>query len=121
MTFEAVNLAEKAALFSDHWSPRIIAQMNDCHLKLVKMQGDFVWHTHEETDEVFIVFDGEMTIDFQDGAVHMKAGELFVVPRGKEHKPRSEQECTLVLIEPAGTINTGDTGGEKTAPDDIWI
>ena len=121
MEFKPINLKEKLAQFSDHWSPKIIAQMNDYHFKLVKIQGEFIWHKHDETDEVFIVLDGEMSIAFRDGKVELKQGELFVVPRGVEHKPCAEKQCEIMLVEPEGTINTGDTGGELTAEDNVWI
>lgn len=121
MNHTAINLAQKLIKFSDHWSPKIIAQMNDYHFKLVKFQGEFVWHSHTETDEVFIIIDGRMSIDFRDGSVELKAGEMFVVPKGLEHKPVAEQECHVMLVEPAGTVNTGDTGGDLTADDDAWI
>ena len=121
MNYAAINFSEKLAKFSEHWSPKIIAQLNDYHFKLVKVQGDFVWHSHAETDEVFLVLDGEIRIDFRDGLVDLKAGEMFVVPRGKEHKPFAQKECKIMLVEPAGTINTGDTGGDLTAADDMWI
>ena len=121
MDYKAINLEEKLAKFSDHWSPKIIAQMNDYHFKLVKFQGDFVWHRHDETDEVFMVLDGEVSIELRDGTVVLKAGEMFVVPKGVEHKPSSEYECKIMLVEPAGTVNTGDAGGEMTAEDNIWI
>lgn len=121
MTYSAINFAEKFARFSDQWSPKIIAQMNDYQFKLVKVQGDFVWHRHLETDEVFVVLDGELRIDFRDGHVDVRAGEMFVVPRGAEHKPFAARECKLMLVEPAGTVNTGDAGGALTAADNIWI
>ncbi len=121
MEYTPINFKEKLSQFSDHWSPKIIAQMNDYHLKLVKLQGDFVWHSHEDTDEVFIVIDGEMSIEFREGKVELKTGEMFVVPKGFAHKPYSENECRILLVEPAGTVNTGDTGGEMTAEGDIWI
>jgi mannose-6-phosphate isomerase-like protein (cupin superfamily) len=121
MVFEPINLQDKLAKFSDHWSPKIIAQMNEYHFKLVKFQGDFIWHSHKDTDEVFIVLDGEMSIEFRDGQVDLKQGELFVVPKKVEHKPSAEKQCEIMLVEPAGTINTGDTGGELTAEDDVWI
>ena len=121
MSYSAINFEEKFAKFSDHWSPRIIAQMNDYHLKLVRFQGDFVWHSHADTDETFIVLGGEMSIEFRDGRVDLRQGELFVVPRGVEHKPIAERECRIMLVEPAGTVNTGDAGGELTARDDVWI
>jgi mannose-6-phosphate isomerase-like protein (cupin superfamily) len=121
MVFKAINLAEKLSKFADHWAPKIIAQMNDYHFKLVKFQGEFVWHRHDDTDEVFIVLDGEMFIAFRDGGVDLKAGEMFVVPKGIEHKPSAEKECRIMLVEPAGTINTGGAGGEMTADDNVWI
>ena len=121
MEFQPVNLKEKLSKFFDHWSPKIIAQMNDYHFKLVKFQGDFVRHKHDDTDEVFMVLEGEMTIEFRDGRVELKQGELFVVPKGVEHKPRAKEECKIMLVEPAGTINTGDRGGDFTAEDNVWI
>ena len=119
-TYAATSFMEKFAKFHEQWSPKIIAQMNDYHFKLVKIQGDFVWHSHADTDEVFIVLDGEVTIHFRDGAVSLHAGELFVVPRGVEHKPFAARECRMMLVEPAGTLNTGDTRSERTAQDE-WI
>ena len=121
MEHRPVNIAEKLAQVSDLWSPKIIAQMNDYHFKLVKFQGEFVWHDHKDTDEVFIVLEGEMVIHFRDRAVSVKKGELIVVPKGIEHKPSAEGECRAMLVEAAGTVNTGDAGGEKTAPADVWI
>ena len=121
MKYSAINFNEKFAKFSEHWFPKIVAQMNDYHFKLVKLQGDFVWHSHADTDEVFIVLDGEMAIEFRDGEVDLKSGEMFVVPMAMEHKPFAEKECKIMLIEPAGTINTGDAGGELTAEDNVWI
>lgn len=117
----AINLGEKLAAFSEHWSPRIVAAVNDYHLKLVKFQGEFVWHDHADTDEVFLVLDGEMTIHFRDGDVAVRKGELFVIPRGVEHKTSARQECHAMLVERAGTVNTGEAGGEKAAPVDAWI
>ena len=95
--------------------------MNDYHFKVVKLKGEFVWHKHDDTDEVFIVLEGEMSIAFKDGAVQLKSGEMFVVPKGAEHKPIAEAECKVMLVEPAGTINTGDAGGAMTADNNIWI
>ena len=120
MDIEKINIAEKLDAFTEHWSPKIIARMNDYHFKLVKFQGDFVWHSHATTDEVFIVLDGEMTIDFRDGAIAVKAGEMIVVPAGREHKPFAARECRVMLVEPMGTVNTGDAGGEMTTSDDMW-
>ncbi len=119
--YTPLNFQEKLAKFSDHWSPRVIAEMNDYQFKLVKVQGDFVWHEHSDTDEVFIVLDGQLTIEFRDGAVALSTGEMFVVPKGVEHKPCAEQECHMLLVEPRGVRNTGDVGGEKTADNDVWV
>lgn len=121
MEYTAINFHDKLARFSDHYAPKIIAQMNDYHFKLAKVQGDFVWHSHAETDETFIVIDGELTIEFRDGKVDLKAGEMFVIPRGVEHKPLAQNECQIMLIEPAGTVNTGNAGGHLTAEDNVWI
>jgi len=121
MDFTAINLAEKFAKITEPWSPRIIAQMNDYHFKLAKIQGEFVWHKHAETDEVFIVLDGEMRIALADGGVDLKKGELFVVPKGVEHKPVAAGECSIMMIEPAGTVNTGDAGGDMTIDAVEWI
>ncbi len=121
MKYSPINLAEKLSKFSEHFSPKIIAKMNDYHFKLSKFQGDFVWHTHADTDETFIVLDGAMRIDFRDGRVDLKAGEIFVVPKGVEHKPFAEKECQLMLVEPAGTPNTGDANSDLTAEDNVWI
>src|SRR5262245_14442614 len=119
--YAPINVHEKLARISEHWSPRIIARMNDYHFKLVKIQGEFVWHSHADTDEVFIVLEGEMTIGFRDGEVRLRAGEMFLVPKGVEHRPVAEGECRMMLVEPAGTINTGDVTDARTAPDGVWV
>jgi mannose-6-phosphate isomerase-like protein (cupin superfamily) len=106
----AINLGEKLAKFHDHWAPRVIAEMNDYQFKLVKFQGEFVWHRHADTDEVFIVLRGAMEIAFRDGPVVVGAGEMFVIPRGREHITRAKSECHALLIEPRGVVNTGDAG-----------
>lgn len=121
MNYQSINFQDKLAKFSEHWSPKIVAQMNDYHFKIVKVQGEFVWHDHPETDEVFIVLRGQLEIQFRDGVVVLTEGEMFVVPKGVEHKPLAEQECHLLLVEPAGTVNTGDLVSERTAPNDVWI
>lgn len=121
MTYEAVSFQEKFGKFSERFQPKVIAQMNDYQFKLVRVEGEFVWHSHPETDEAFIVIDGELTIEFRDGAVTLRSGEMFVVPRGIEHKPSAASECRIMLIEPVGTMNTGDAGGDRTAPNDVWI
>lgn len=115
-----MNFNEKYRKFSDQWSPKIIAQMNDYHFKLVRVEGDFTWHSHEDTDEVFIIIDGSLRIDFRDSSVKLDSGEMIVIPKGVEHKPFAENECKIMLVEPAGTVNTGDAGGEKTSEDE-WI
>lgn len=121
MVFKSINLADKLSRFSDHWAPKIIAQMNDTHFKLVKFQGEFIWHTHDDTDEVFMVLEGEMSIAFKDGSVTLKAGEMLVVPKGTAHRPSAEKECNAMLVEPAGTRNTGTSGGVMTADDNVWV
>lgn len=118
---EAIDLSDKLSRFSDKWAPKIIAQLNDYHIKLAKIEGEFVWHSHPETDEVFIVLDGTLVIQMREGDVELSSGQMFVVPRGVEHNPRAEEECHVMLIEPAGTINTGDAGGEMTSADEGWI
>ncbi|MBH4176155.1 cupin domain-containing protein [Pseudomonas aeruginosa] len=120
-TTQAINFAAKLALFDDRWQPRVIAQMNDYQFKLVKIEGDFVWHSHADTDETFIVLAGRLRIDFRDGAVHLGPGEMYVVPRGVEHKPFAEGKVRMLLVEPCGVRNTGDQGGERTAVNDLWI
>ena len=121
MNYQSISFKEKLTKFSEHWSPRIIAQMNDTHFKVVKVQGEFVWHDHPETDEVFVVLKGRLEIQLRDGTVNLNEGEMYVVPKGVEHKPCAEEECHILLIEPAGLVNTGDVQSELTAPSDIWI
>ena len=121
MNYQPVNLQDKLAKISEHWLPKIVAQMNDYHFKVVNVQGEFVWHDHPETDEVFIVLKGPLEIQFRDGSVILNEGEMFVVPADVEHKPVAEEECHIMLVEPVGTVNTGDAVDEKTAPNDIWI
>ena len=116
-----VNFAEKLALFNEHWQPRIVAEMNDYQFKVVKVEGDFVWHSHADTDETFIILEGELRIDFRDRQVHLAAGEMLVVPKGVEHKPFAEREVKMLLIEPRGVINTGEEGGDMTASNDVWV
>ncbi len=105
-----INLVEKHALITEQWSPKIVAQMNDYHFKLAKLQGEFVWHSHADTDEVFLIIKGELNIDFRDGCTTFSEGEMVVVPKGVEHKPWCKEECHIMLIEPAGTSNTGEDG-----------
>ena len=118
---EKINLKEKLSKFSDHWSPKVIAEMNDYQFKLVKIQGDFVWHHHDDTDEVFIVIEGTMKIEFENETVELNEGDMYVVPKGVEHKPYAENECKVLLVEPRGVVNTGNTEGDLTASNDVWI
>ena len=121
MAYEPINFRQKLSLFAERWQPKVIAEMNEYQFKLVKLQGDFIWHDHAETDETFIVLEGNLRIDFRDGTVVLSAGEMFVVPKGVEHKPYAEKEVELLLIEPRGVRNTGGTGGERTAQNDVWV
>ena len=116
-----ININEKFKLFSDLWNPRIICGLNDYHLKLVKVKGDFVWHKHDETDELFFVIKGNLKIDLKDETISLSDGEMFVIPKGVEHRPHSENVCEVLLMEPAGTVNTGDAGGDLTRPELEWI
>jgi len=116
-----INIGEKLGMISEHWAPKIIARMNDVHFKLVKFRGEFVWHDHADTDEVFLVLGGEMTVHFRDRDVTIRENELFVVPKGVEHKTSAGGECRAMIVELAGTVNTGEAGGDQTAPADAWI
>ncbi|MEH6631511.1 MAG: cupin domain-containing protein [Halopseudomonas aestusnigri] len=120
-SYSPINLHQKLALVHDQWTPRVIAEMNDYQFKIVKIEGDFVWHDHPETDETFIVLEGEVRIDFRDGAVTLGAGDMYVIPKGVEHKPYAEKEAQMMLIEPRGVLNTGHVGGDVTAENDLWI
>jgi mannose-6-phosphate isomerase-like protein (cupin superfamily) len=121
MHYRPVSIEEKFKKFSEVFQPKVIARMNDYEFKLARVKGDFVWHSHAKTDETFLVIDGEMIIEFRDGSVTLRSGEMFVVPRGKEHKPFAASECKIMLIEPVGTVNTGGAGGNMTAANDVWI
>ncbi len=121
MAYQAINFRQKFGLFDERWQPKVVAEMNNYQFKIVKLQGDFIWHDHQDTDETFLVIEGVLRIDFRDGAVTLSAGEMFVVPKGVEHKPYAEQEVKLLLIEPSGVLNTGDAGGNRTAQNDVWI
>jgi mannose-6-phosphate isomerase-like protein (cupin superfamily) len=105
---EKVNLAEKFALFDDHWSPKLVGSIDDYDIKLVKLEGEFVWHKHDEEDELFLVLNGRMSIDFRDRTVDLAQGELLVVPKCVEHRPRAARECEVMLLERQGVVNTGD-------------
>lgn len=119
--YKAVNFAHKLGLFTEQWQPKVIAELNDYQFKIVRVEGDFVWHDHADTDEAFIVLEGELRIDFRDGAVTIGPGEMYVVPKGVEHKPFAAREVKMLLIEPRGVPNTGAQGGDRTAPNDVWI
>lgn len=121
MSHSPINFAEKFEKFSDHWAPRVIAELNDYQFKLVKVQGEFVWHQHDHTDEAFIVIEGSAVIEFRDGSVELAAGEMYVVPKGVEHRPVASSECKMLVIEPSGVVNTGDAGGALTAEPDVWV
>jgi len=121
MELKSINLQEKLTKFSDHWAPKIIAQMNDYYFKLVKFQDDFIWHKHPETDEVFVVIDGNLQIDLRDKILTLTKGEMVVILKGVEHKPSCKEECRILLIEPADTLNTGDAGGDLTDTRLEWI
>jgi mannose-6-phosphate isomerase-like protein (cupin superfamily) len=110
-----VDLGEKLSLFTEQWAPKVVARLNDYEIKVVKLQGEFVWHTHDDTDELFLVLDGELVLQLRDGDVTLRPGQLFVVPRGVEHCPVADGEVRAVLIEPAGVVNTGSAGGLLTA------
>lgn len=122
MSYKPINFASKFELFSEQWQPKVVAEMNDYQFKIARLEGDFVWHAHGETDETFIVLDGTLRIEFRDGAVELSRGEMYVVPKGVEHKPSAAREVKLLLIEPRGVVNTGDnTPDARTAQNDVWI
>lgn len=119
--YRAIDFAQKFTLFSEQWAPKVVAEMNDYQFKIARLEGDFIWHTHADTDEAFLVIEGELRIDFRDGNVVLRQGEMYVVPKGVEHKPYAEREVKLMLIEPRGVLNTGEQTGERTATNDVWI
>ncbi|DAC47904.1 MAG TPA: cupin domain-containing protein [Candidatus Thalassarchaeaceae archaeon] len=116
-----VNFTEKLSHFSDHWSPKVIAEMNDYQFKLVKIKGDFVWHNHADTDEAFIILEGSMFIELEDEVIELNEGEMYVVPKGVNHKPYALEECKVMLVEPKGVLNTGNATSNLTASNDVWI
>jgi len=115
-----VNFNEKLELIKTYWSPKIVASLNDYHFKLVKVKGDFIWHNHQTTDEAFIVLSGELRIDYRDQSITLREGEMHIVKKGIVHKPYAEDECSILLIEPRDTINTGAIVSSKTAKNE-WI
>ncbi|MDE2753512.1 MAG: cupin domain-containing protein [Gemmatimonadota bacterium] len=120
-SLQPVNLLAKCELFDEQWQPRIVAEVNDYQFKIARVEGEFVWHAHEDTDEAFLVLEGELRIDLPHGSVTLGPGELYVVPRGVRHRPVAEREAKLMLVEPRGVVNTGDAGGERTAEGDRWV
>ena len=122
MKIEKINIDQKLKKINEHWSPRVFAEMNDYQFKLAKVKDEFIWHKHDSTDETFIVIDGSMVIEFRDGKVQLDKGEMYVVPKGVEHRPYADKECKVILIEPKGIVNTGDAdSGTMTAENDVWI
>jgi mannose-6-phosphate isomerase-like protein (cupin superfamily) len=117
---DRVNLAEKLGLFTEQWQPKVVARFNENNVLIVKVQGEFVWHKHDDTDDFFLVLEGRLTIQLRDRDVVLEEGQLYVVPRGVEHCPRADEETHVLLIEPIGTANTGDAGGERTA-EERWV
>ena len=121
MINDKININEKFSKLKKHWSPRIIAEMNDYQFKIAKIKGEFVWHNHKDTDETFIVIEGQMSIKLREGEVKLSEGEMFIVPQGMDHKPCAEKECKILVIEPRGVVNTGDAGGKYTITEELWI
>jgi len=121
MAVKPVNLAEKFTLFDDHWSPRVVTELNDYQVKLARIEGEFVWHSHEDTDELFLCLEGQLIIELRDETIELAAGELVVIPRGTEHKPSAHSECKILLLEPRGVVNTGEVSNELTAAQDVWV
>ena len=117
-----INLEKKFKKFTDHWSPKVIGEMNDYQFKLAKVKGDFIWHHHLDTDETFFVIKGKLTIEFKNGKVDIEEGEMYIVPKGVEHKPMASNECQIMIIEPKGVINTGNKMDSKLKSDnDVWV
>ena len=116
-----INLEEKFALFNEHWTPKIITELNDYQIKIVKVKGDFVWHDHSDTDEFFLVIEGTLFIEFEEETMELNTGELYVVPKGVQHRPYALEECKVMLIEPRGVVNTGEAESDLTASNEVWI
>jgi len=122
MMYNPINLEKKFKKFSDYWSPKVIGEMNDYQFKVAKVQGEFIWHQHLDTDETFFVIQGQLTIEFKDGSVDIEQGEMYIVPKGVEHKPTATKECHIMIIEPKGVTNTGNKIDSKLKADnDVWI
>ncbi|MFO7977193.1 MAG: cupin domain-containing protein [Bacteroidales bacterium] len=116
-----INISHKLSLFSEYWSPKIIGSLNGQHVKLAKLQGEFIWHTHQHEDELFFILKGALTIFFRDHTVQLKEGEMIIIPKGTEHKPVAEQEVSVMIFEPESTLNTGDVKGSLTQEQLDWI
>jgi len=116
-----INLKSKFQKFTDQWSPKVIEEMNDYQFKLVKIENDFTWHKHDDTDETFLVIEGKMGIEFEDQTVELSEGEMIVIPKGKKHKPFADKEAKIMIIEPKGVTNTGDVINDFTAENDQWV
>ena len=116
-----INLASKYKRIKEHWSPKVVAEMNDYQFKLAKIKNDFIWHSHEDTDETFIVIEGKISIEFEDETIELSEGEMIVVPKGKKHRPYADEEAKIMLIEPKGVRNTGDIVSDLTSDDNQWI
>ena len=116
-----INLASKYKKINEHWSPKVVAEMNDYQFKLAKIKNDFIWHSHDDTDETFIVIEGKISIEFEDETVELSEGEMIVVPKGKKHRPHADEEAKIMLIEPKGVRNTGDIVSDLTSDDNQWI
>ena len=116
-----INLLSKFQKINDHWSPKVIAEMNNYQFKLAKVSNDFIWHSHNDTDETFLVVEGSIRIEFEDGTIELNEGEMLVIPKGKKHRPFAHKEAKIMLIEPRGIVNTGDVVNDLTAENDQWI
>ena len=116
-----INLASKYKKITEYWSPKVVAEMNDYQFKLAKIKNDFIWHSHEDTDETFIVIEGKINIEFEDETVELSEGEMIIVPKGKKHRPYADEEAKIMLIEPKGVRNTGDIVSDLTSDDNQWI
>jgi mannose-6-phosphate isomerase-like protein (cupin superfamily) len=116
-----INLSSKYKKINKYWSPKVVAEMNDYQFKLAKIKDDFIWHSHEDTDETFIVIEGKIYIEFEDETVELSEGEMIVVPKGKKHRPYADKEAKIMLIEPEGVRNTGDIVSDLTSDDNQWI
>ena len=121
MNYSPINFKDKFSKFTSQWQPKVIAEMNNYQFKIARVQGEFVWHDHPDTDETFIIIEGTLDLEFRDGKVTLNAGEMFVVPKGVAHRPVVKDECKIMMIEPQGTKNTGDIERDLTAENDIWV